>query len=342
MHRLITLNINYMRLNVLRHIILFAVLALFSERLSAQFTISQDGLGEQSEERPLIGTTTNPIRLERRFFDYATWRAERMRLRKERNDVVFSAALQTSLQQFENWTGSGSNTFSGLATVYFRHQYQKAKWILEYSFGGAYGVNVIDDMPFKNKDEFKLSGQISHKITHNWAYSASANIRSQFTKGYKSRTEKIKHSNFLSPGYFDIAGGFTYSRKDLPVKVTLSPIGGSITTIIDRDVSQLDMYGVPVGRRIDGKVGPSFDIFFEKAFGANKWLMCRSNLYAFTSYKAPIETPVVRWENTIDLRVTRFLTTSLYAQVYYLKEASTKLQYQYSFTVGLSYTFKNK
>lgn len=331
-----------MRFERLKYILFFAVFCLLSiHDAEAQFTISKSGLEQKSQARPLLGAN-DLTRTENNFFDYAAWRAEKIRLRKERNNVTFTATAQTSLQQFENWTGSGSNTFSVLATLYFRHVYEKSKMTINYSFAAAYGMNVIDDALFKNKDEFKISGQVAWKMHNNWAYSASTNLRSQFTIGYKSRTEKIKHSNFLSPGYFDVACGFTYSKKGLPVKITLSPVSGSLTTIIDNDVSQLDMYGVPVGKKVEGHIGPSVDIFFEKSFGRKKWLMYRSELYAFTSYARPYDTPVVRWENTFDLKITRFLTTSLYAQVYYLKESSLKLQYQYSFTFGLSYTFKNK
>ena len=70
----------------------------------------------------------------------------------------------------------------------------------------------------------------SWEMHRNWSYSASINIRSQFSQGYKSRTEHILVSDFMSPGYFDIAAGFTYAKAGSPFKITLSPLGGNIVT----------------------------------------------------------------------------------------------------------------
>ena len=77
-------------------------------------------------------------------------------------------------------------------------------------------MNFIDDAFFKNKDEFKINWQLAGRCTGNWSYSASINIRSQFSQGYKSRTEHILVSDFMSPGYFDIAAGFTYAKAAVP------------------------------------------------------------------------------------------------------------------------------
>lgn len=52
--------------------------------------------------------------------------------------------------------------------------------------------------------------------------------------------------------------------------------------------------------------------------------------------------PTVRWENTIDLKATKFLTTSVSFQLYYNRAQNTKIQTKTLISVGLSYTFKNK
>lgn len=62
------------------------------------------------------------------YFDPAAERAKRLKLRKERNTIEFNASLETSLQQFEHWTGSGSNNFYALANIFFRHQYKRRSY----------------------------------------------------------------------------------------------------------------------------------------------------------------------------------------------------------------------
>ena len=52
--------------------------------------------------------------------------------------------------------------------------------------------------------------------------------------------------------------------------------------------------------------------------------------------------PTVRWENTLDIKATKYLTTSIYFQLYYNRAQSYAVQTQAILSVGLSYTFQNK
>lgn len=314
--------------------------ALFcTGRSYAQFTISKPA--ETAQTAPQVFSGLPSASLKNDYFDPAAARAEKMRLRKERNTIEFNASLETSLQQFENWTGSGSNNFYALANLFFRHQYHKEKLSIDYRVDATYGMNFIDEAFFKNKDEFKISWQLGWEMHKNWSYSASANIRSQFSTGYKSRTEQIVVSDFMSPGYFDIAGGFTYASAASPFKVTLSPVGGNIVTVLDDNLSADGMYGAKPGEKVSGKLGYSADIFFDRAFGRKEWMRYRSNLYAFMPY-TEIDNPTIRWENTLEFRLTKFIAAKLYGQLYYRKEDSTSIQYQYAFMIGLKYVFRNK
>ena len=194
----------------------------------AQFTIRKSAA--ETQEPPRVFDRLPAVQPRNDYFDPAAERAKRLKLRKERNTIEFNASLETSLQQFEHWTGSGSNNFYALANIFFRHQYKKEKLSIDYRADATYGMNFIDDAFFKNKDEFKINWQLGWEMHRNWSYSASINIRSQFSQGYKSRTEHILVSDFMSPGYFDIAAGFTYAKAGSPFKITLSPLGGNIVT----------------------------------------------------------------------------------------------------------------
>ena len=77
----------------------------------------------------------------------------------------------------------------------------------------------------------------------------------------------------------------------------------------------------------------AFQHFFKKK------LRYRSTLYGFTNLASP---PTVRWDNTVDVNLSKYMSIQLYGVIYYLHSASPKPQYQYSATVGLSYKFKNK
>ena len=52
--------------------------------------------------------------------------------------------------------------------------------------------------------------------------------------------------------------------------------------------------------------------------------------------------PTIRWENTIDIKATKYISTQIYFQLYYNKVECRKLQVSSMLSVGLTYTFKNK
>ena len=331
-----------MRANLVRKMVLTAVLMVaFVEAASAQFTIQR----RQPEQRQEV--TTDPYKafggfvdtkLQNDYYDHAAWLAERRRIRKERNTLEVQAMFQTSALQFENWTAGGNNTFSGLATFYLRHQYKHNKFSSDLTVNARYGINYIDKAPFKNVDELKIKELLSWDIRNSWSYSVTVNFRTQFTDGKVSRTDATLKSAFMSPGYFDVSGGFTYAPKGAPYKITLSPIAGNMVSMLDERLYEQGLNGVPAGEKVYSMIGPSVNISYDKYF-FKKMVRYRSTLYGFTNIMTP---PTGRWDNTVDVNLSKYLSIQLYGVIYYLHTASTKPQYQYSATVGLSYKFKNK
>ncbi len=118
--------------------------------------------------------------------------------------------------------------------------------------------------------------------------------------------------------------------------------------------------------------GSSIQLDFDRTFGKNEYLRYRTTLFSFwgwitnlgldnkvkrwDAYKEALEAwdgniktkprlpihPTVRWENTIDIKATKFLTTSISFQLYYNRAQNTSIQTKTLLSVGLSYTFKNK
>ncbi len=52
--------------------------------------------------------------------------------------------------------------------------------------------------------------------------------------------------------------------------------------------------------------------------------------------------PTVRWTNTVDIRATKYLSTTLNFEFYYNRAQNVDVQTKTLLSVGLSYTFKNK
>ena len=217
---------------------------------------------------------------------------------------------------------------------------------------------------FKNQDEFVISVAPSFKMSDNWSYGSILNFRSQFVNGYKSRTEqKEEHlkSKFMTPGYLDIspiALNATFAENELIRKTNGFNYG-----IEDPDKTS----------KYEG--GSSIQIDFDRTFGKTGFLRYRTTLYSFygwitdigqknkisdyseyriayddwvekgsdikTKPRLPIH-PIVRWENTIDIKATKYLSTSLSFQLYYNRAQNLDVQTRTLLSVGLTYTFKNK
>ena len=137
-----------------------------------------------------------------------------------------------------------------------------------------------------------------------------------------------------------------------------------IGNTLDRSDAMKDLYNKPYvygltlengNQRYEG--GSSVQIDFDKTFGKKGIFRYRTTLYSFygwinqlsqqnLSKKNGVQydsiAPTVRWENTIDIKATKYFSTQLYFQLYYNKAQNTKIQTQTVLGVGLAYTFKNK
>jgi hypothetical protein len=112
--------------------------------------------------------------------------------------------------------------------------------------------------------------------------------------------------------------------------------------------------------------GSSIQIDFDKTFGKKGIFRYRTTVYTFYGWINQIAqqniskkwnadakhadnplhfesiAPTVRWENTIDIKASKYISTQLYFQLYYNKAQNIKVQTQTVLGVGLAYTFKNK
>ena len=121
--------------------------------------------------------------------------------------------------------------------------------------------------------------------------------------------------------------------------------------------------------------GSSVEINFDRAFGKTGYLRYRTTLFSFYGWITDIGKPnkirdysdyenayaeweaagkdpktkpwlpihpTVRWTNTLDIKATKFITTTVSFQLYYNRAQNVDVQTQTLLSVGLTYTFKNK
>lgn len=306
------------------------------------------------------------------YVSQAKIKADRLALRKERNTVDFTANLHGSLTAFsKSWQAAGDNTITILANINFLHTYKKGRFNLTNTASAKFGYNNMKmelngkqkGVWFKNVDEISISTSPQWDMVKNWTYGANIKFRTQFAPGYSARGDKqngvARVSNFMTPGYLDASVGFTYvlPSEKFPLKVNLAPLAMSAT--YRTDLSTSNDYGVAAPLRQKYEGGLSVQLDFDKTWGKNGWLRYRTTAYSFYGWITDISSmkkfvptedkpkyehvvPTLRWENTIDIKATKYISTQIYFQLYYNKAEINKLQVSSMLSVGLTYTFKNK
>ena len=343
------------------------IIALFVAS-AAMAQVSIDEVATSPEQKS-IETDMKSQAVDANYVSEAAERAERLAIRKERNTVDFTANLHGSLTAFsESWQAAGDNTITILANLNFLHTYKKGRFSLTNTASAKFGYNNMkmelegkqQGVWFKNVDEVAISTSPQWALVKDWSYGANVKFRTQLAPGYGARGDKQignpRASNFMTPGYLDASLGFTYilPSEKFPLKVNLAPIAMSAT--YRDDIHTKNDYGVDEPNRSKYEGGLSVQLDFDKTWGKNGWLRYRTTAYSFYGWitdlskwskaedRAAYEhvVPTLRWENTIDIKATKYISTQIYVQLYYNKAEINKLQVQSMLSVGLTYTFKNK
>ena len=306
----------------------------------SQFTIAKDR-AKRFETK--VSDSINRLEITNDYFSLAKWKAEKRQQRKDRNFIEFKPSLSFNLVQAEYWSNGGVNSFTGFAHVYYKHVYTNNPFSFQYVFDSKYGFNSIDGDVFKNLDALNLDTQAGWVIKGNWSYALSTKFFTHFTDGDASRTDDRMTSGFLSPAIIDIAGGLKYGKiPGTSVAVILSPVAGRITIVRSDTLSNQGYHGVEKGKHSKQSLGGSLNVNLDRKFAKNK-LRVRSELYAYTDW---LESYTARLKNTVDYEITKFLTTSIYLELYYDNQAETPkrtiVTHNSSLTIGLSYRIANK
>lgn len=177
---------------------------------------------------------------------------------------------------------------------------------------------------------------------------------------YKSPKEKFPISVNISP--LAMSAVFVESRE-IRQNVWDKKPGWQIYGLADPDKTS----------KYEG--GSSVQIDFDRTFGKTGFLRYRTSLFSFFGWitnigqdnkvskyadyltamdvwkeagedpkKKPFLPvhPTVRWENTVTIKATKYLSTVFSFQLYYNRAQNVDVQTQTQLSVGLAYTFKNK
>ena len=379
-----------------------------SNPVSAQITI--DEVKADPSER-ILKNEVRPTTVDAQsYFSRARYRAERAAIRKERNTLEFGGGILGSVASYsDSWieTSGGDNSIGLAATLFLHHTFTKQRFTIETKFDAKFGYNRMnievsgdggsttsEGTWYKNQDEFQISTNPAYIINKSCQVGSIIKFRSQFANGYVSRSQQTaddRKSTFMSPGYLDISGGFTYTcpLERFPIKINLSPIALSAVFVESAKVRSnrwddkpgWQAYGLSNANKTSKyEGGSSVEIGFDRTFGKTGYLRYITTIFSFygwitdigqknkisdyTKYleaydkwadkedtsvghdikdkpRLPIH-PTVRWENTLEIKATKYLSTKVSFQLYYNRAQNVDVQTRTLLQVGLTYTFKNK
>jgi hypothetical protein len=241
------------------------------------------------------------------YYSEAREKAERIRIRRQRNTFTASVSLQGSMASYNSAWG-GDNSTAVQATATFKHVYSKDKFSITTQGDGRMGYNMVRvevpvegaDEPtlkgiwYKNIDQFWLQTTPGRRMNDHWSYTASARIDSRFSNVYKSRTAQEKTDvtkGFLAPADVSFSLGFTYGSgsKKWPITLSLNALSTSGTVVYNDDLKKLyedkkatTYFGVDIDKHaiFSGGSQIQFDLNSRK-WGKKGWLTYRTQLITY-------------------------------------------------------------
>ncbi len=234
----------------------------------------------------------------------------------------------------------------------------------------------------KSQDEWFISTSPAYKMSKSWNVGGTLSLRSQFANGTKANSLPSSQIFAPAYFIASVGFTYVCPNEKFPIKINLAPLSLNATFVTSDEVRNYyykekfgdtpranltkDQLNTPYafgltlenGRgRYEG--GSSVQIDFDRTFGKKGVFRYRTTIYSFYGWINEVAQsnterklnnpnlyeridPTVRWENTIDIKATKYFSTQLYFQLYYNKAQSKQVQTQTVLGVGLAYTFKNK
>lgn len=269
---------------------------------------------------------------------------------------------------FVNWNAGGNNSIAALGKARFERNYKFRYIQWDNYMEMNYGLNVQENQKLRKTDDaFRVSSTFGFQrdTISNWYYSARANFNTQFSNGYKYPDRDTPISRFMAPGYSFLGAGTSYITKDQKFNLYISPITQKVTFVLDQDLADRGAFGVQKAvLDAEGNViedGKNFFLEFgflvtnqyETEVMKNTILKHRLSLY--TDYLRKFGNIDVDWELNIDLRVNKYILTSIGTHIIYdddilfneqknaegivIDEGEPRIQFKQLLGVGVSYVF---
>lgn len=259
---------------------------------------------------------------------------------------------QVSLSQ---WAPGGDNNLSLSTSASLFANYEKGKTIWSNSLDLAYAlIKTSSDPVRKSDDKIDFTSKYGYRIGEGkWYYAGLLNFKSQFAEGFKYPDDSNVVSKFLAPGYITLALGLTYKPTEY-FQVFFSPATGKWTFVNDQTLADAGAYGVKMatldanglpqpgtGEKLRSEFGAYLNMLFKKDIMEN--VTFTTKLELFNNYtdddKDNAKAIDVNWESSLTMKVNKYITASVLAQLVYDANVVARTQYKQVIGVGFGYKF---
>ena len=191
------------------------------------------------------------------------------------------ASLNFSQVSLTNWSQGGESSYAVNALSAFDLNYTKGNDSWTSSLDVGYGIQKTSEkMATKTDDHLEMMSKYGRKASGSWYFNGMLNFKTQFTRGYKETTDgRLVISDFLSPGYIILSLGMEY-KKDESFFASLSPVSSKITIVANDSLSAAGSFGLSPGEKIRSELGATVKIGLIKDLVENVSLSSTLDLFS--------------------------------------------------------------
>lgn len=243
------------------------------------------------------------------------------------------AGLTATQVSFKDWAQGGENAFSWASTLDGKHVFDRGMltWGNTYKF--AYGQAEIGSQGVrKTDDKIDIESMLTYKMgVHVNPYFA-ASLKTQFTKGYIYRAigDSVV-SDIFDPAYFTQSVGVGYQ----PIPEVKTRLGAALREVVTSNYRQYadDPATAEVEKmRVEGGVESVTTLDWK----IEENVLLTSKLEMFAAFKQ-IDVVIVRNDNTLAAKVSKYLTVNLNVQLINDRVISPRTQIKQTIAFGFSY-----
>ena len=213
----------------------------------------------------------------------------------------------------DNWYKGGESNHSILGQINLEADYAKnhTNWDnkLELKLGYYNTSQVNGRNTFRtNEDLIRFTSKFGLRAFENWYYSAQFQGYTQFAPVWDTKNPEKLKSKFMAPAYGNLSIGMDYKpkfkKKGITLSVLLSPLSYNLKySAVD---SIATSFGIDAGQQVKHSFGSRFD-------GNLKWTFLDDFTWTNkTQFYTTYESTEINFENTIDYRLSKYLSLQFF------------------------------